>query len=100
MAKSPGPPGGVTVSVSVGVAFVSVPSVPEIVKVNVPVAALPNVTVNGVPAAVGVTFGGANSHVAGAPAVHVSVTVPLYPFDAVSIPFHGTFVFTAVEPVV
>jgi len=91
MAKSGGGPGGVTVSVSIGVAFVSVPSVPEMVKLNGPVAALPNVTANGVPAVVGVTTCGANKHVAGAPAVHVSATVPLYPFDAVSIPFHWTF---------
>jgi hypothetical protein len=67
------------------------------VKVNVPVAALPNVTVNGVPAAVGVTTCGANSHVAGAPAVHVKATVPLYPLVAVAIPFQVTVEFTGVE---
>jgi hypothetical protein len=65
--------------------------------VNVPVAALPSVTVNGVPAVVGVTTSGANSHVAGAPDVQVKATVPLYPLVAVAIPFQVTFEFTGVE---
>ena len=90
-AKSGAGPCGVTVSVSVGVAFVNVPSVPEMVKVNVPVAALPSVTVNGVPAVVGATACGANTQVAGAPDVHVKATVPLYPFVAVATPYHTTF---------
>jgi len=58
---------------------------------NVPAVALPNVAINGVPAVVGVTTCGVNPHVAGAPAVHVSATVPLYPFNALSVPFHVTF---------
>ena len=82
---------GVTVSVSVGVAWVSVPSVPWIVKLNVPGVALPNVTVNGAPPAVGATIGGEIVQVPGAPAVHVSVTFPLYPYNAVSVPFQVTF---------
>jgi hypothetical protein len=81
----------VTVSVSVGVAWVSVPSVPWIVKLNVPGVVLPNVTVNGVPPAVGVTVSGEIVHVPGAPAVHVSATLPSYPSSAVSVPFHVTF---------
>jgi len=58
---------------------------------NAPVVALPNVTVNPAPPAVGVTVDGAISHVRGAPAVHVNVTLPSYPFDADSVPFHVTF---------
>jgi hypothetical protein len=80
-----------TVSVSVAVACVSVPSVPWIVKLNAPVVALPSVTVNPVPPAVGVTVGGVIPQVPGAPAVHVNDTLPLYPFTAVSVPFHVTF---------
>ena len=53
---------------------VRVPSVPWMVKLNVPAAALPNVTVNGAPAAVGV-IGAGVEHVAGAPAVQVTVTL-------------------------
>jgi hypothetical protein len=83
--------GAVTVSVSVGVAWVRVPAVPWIVKLNAPVVALPNVIVNGAPTAVGVTVAGVIPHVPGAPAVHVSVTLPLYPFNAVSVPLHVTF---------
>jgi hypothetical protein len=78
-----------TVSVSVGVACVSFPSVPWIVKLNVPAVSLPNVTANGAPPVVGVTDDGV--HVPGAPAVHVSATLPLYPFKAVSVPFQVTF---------
>jgi hypothetical protein len=29
-------------------------------------------------------------HVPGAPAAHDSVTLPLYPFNAVTVPFHVT----------
>jgi len=58
---------------------------------NAPAVALPNVTVNPTPPAVGVTVGGVIPHVPGAPAVHVNVTLPLYPFRAVSVPFHVTF---------
>jgi hypothetical protein len=83
--------GAVTVSVSVGVAFVSVPSVPWILKLNVPAAALPSVTENGAPAVVGVTETGASMHVPGAPVVHVNATLPLYPFNAVTAPLHVTF---------
>jgi hypothetical protein len=67
--------GGVTVRFSVGVAWVRVPSVPWIVKLNVPTAALPNVTVKGAPAAVGV-IGVGVVHVAGAPTVQDTVTLP------------------------
>jgi hypothetical protein len=81
----------VTVSVSVGVACVSVPSVPWIVKLNTPGVVLPSVTVNSAPPAVGVTAAGVIKHVPGAPAVHVSATLPLYPSKAVSVPFHVTF---------
>jgi hypothetical protein len=49
-----------------------------------------------VPAAVGVTDDD-GMHVPGAPDVHVSATLPLYPFNAVSVPFHVTFWFTNVE---
>jgi hypothetical protein len=77
-----------TVSVSVGVVCVSVAPVPWTWKLNVPVVALPTVTVNPAAAAVGVTIAGAMMHVPGAPDVHSSVTLPLYPFNAVSVPFH------------
>jgi len=86
----------VTVSVSVGVAWVSVPSVPWIVKLNVPAVVLPSVTVNSAPPAVGVTAAGVIKHVPGAPAVHVSATLPSYPSSAVSVPVHVTFSFTTV----
>jgi hypothetical protein len=79
-----------TVSVSVGVALVSVPSVPWIVKLNIPAVALPSVTENGAPPVVGVIGCGGIMHVPGAPAVHDSVTLPLYPFNAVTVPFHVT----------
>jgi hypothetical protein len=71
------PPPPVTVSVSIGVAWVSVPSVPWILKLNVPAVALPSVTVNEAPVVVGVTVEGAIEHVAGAPAVHDRVTALL-----------------------
>jgi hypothetical protein len=80
-----------TVSVSVGVACVSVPSVPWIVKLNVPVVELPSVTVNAAPIAAGVTVNGTIPQVPGAPAVQVSLTLPLYPSNAVSVPFQFTF---------
>jgi len=80
-----------TVSVSVVVAWASVPSVPWIVKLNAPVVTLPNVTANAAPPVVGVNVGGVIPHVPGAPTVHVSVTLPLYPFTAVNVPFHVTF---------
>jgi hypothetical protein len=57
---------------------------------NVAAVALPTITANPIPPAVGVTVPG-TSHVAGAPAVQVNVTLPLYPFNAVSVPFHVTF---------
>jgi hypothetical protein len=56
----------------------------------VPFVALPNVTANGAPPVVGVTDDD-GVHVPGAPAVHVSATLPLYPFKAVSVPFQVTF---------
>jgi hypothetical protein len=80
-----------TVSVSVGVACVSVPSVPWTIKLNVPVVALPTDTVNAAPPAVGVNVSGVTPHVPGYPPAQLSVTVPLYPFDAVSVPCHVTF---------
>jgi hypothetical protein len=84
-----------TVSVSVGVEFVSVPSVAWIWKLNVPGVALPNVTVNGTPHAVGVTVCGEMVHVPGAPGVptptQLRVTLPLYPSNAVNAPFQITF---------
>jgi hypothetical protein len=86
----------VTVSVSGCVAWVSVPSVPWIVKVNVPGVALPSVTVNGAPSAVGVTVSGELVQGTGCPAVQVSVTLPLYPSSAVNVPLHVTFWFTTV----
>jgi len=89
MAKSGGP-WVVTVSVSVGVACVSVPSVPWILKLNVPAVALPNVTVNRAPTVAGTTVGGVIVHVPGAPAVQPNVTFPLYPFNAVNVPFQIT----------
>jgi hypothetical protein len=60
-------------------------------KLNVPVVALPSVTVNATPPAVGVIVAGVIAHVAGAPAAHVSATLPLYPFEAVSAPSQVTF---------
>jgi hypothetical protein len=66
------------------------------VKLNVPTVALPNVTVNAAPSAVGVNVAGAMVHVAGASAVHVSATLPLYPLIEVSIPFQVMFWFTTV----
>jgi hypothetical protein len=83
-----------TVSVSVGVAFVSVPSVPEMVKLNVPAVALPSVTVNGAPAADATCVGGMITHVpgttCGATAIQLIVTPLRYPFNAVNVPFHVT----------
>jgi hypothetical protein len=61
------------------------------VKLNVPAVALPNVTVNAAPPTVGISVEGVIPQVPGAPAVHASVTLPLYPFTAVSVPFHVTF---------
>jgi len=58
--------------------------------------ALPSVTVNAVPPAVGMTAGGVIPHVPGAPAVQVSATLPSYPLIAVSVPFQITFRFTTV----
>jgi hypothetical protein len=58
---------------------------------KVAAVALPKVTVNGVPAVVGVTVDGEIAHVLGAPAVHVSFTLPPYPSTAVRVPFHTTF---------
>ena len=69
-------PDAVTVRVSVGVAWVRVPSVPWIEKLNVPTAALPNVTVKGAPVAVGV-IGAGVVHIAGAPAVQDTITLPV-----------------------
>lgn len=66
----------------------SVPSVPEITKVNVPAVALFNITVNGVPAVVGVRTCGAKAHVPGNPGVQLSVTLPVYPLCAVAVPVH------------
>jgi hypothetical protein len=80
-----------TVSVSVGVACVSVPSVPWMVKLNVPAAVLPSVTVNGAPAVVGSATVGAIVHIPGAPAVQINATLPAYPSIAVSAPFQVTF---------
>jgi len=60
------------------------------VKLNAPAVALPRVTVNAAPPAVGVTADGTIPHIPGDPAVHVNVTLPLYPFAAVSVPFHVT----------
>jgi hypothetical protein len=54
-----------------------VPSVPLMVKLNTAAEALPRVTVKGTPPAVGVNVRGLGVQVAGAPAVHESVTVPL-----------------------
>jgi hypothetical protein len=84
-------PDPVTVSVSVGVAWVIVPSVPWIVKTNTAAEALPRVTLNGVPPAVGVNVRGLGVQIAGAPPVHDSVTVPLYPSIDVTAPFQLTF---------
>jgi hypothetical protein len=81
----------VTVRDSVAVACVKVPSVPWIAKLNVPAVELPSVTVNTVPPAVGVTVKGEIAHVPGEPAVHVRLTLPAYPFPAVSVPLHVTF---------
>jgi hypothetical protein len=80
-----------TVSDSVGVACVNIPSVPWIVKLNAPVVALPSVKVNTAPPDVGVSVAGTIPQVVGAPAVHVKCTLPLYPFTEVSVPFQVTF---------
>jgi hypothetical protein len=58
---------------------------------KVAAVALPKVTVNGVPAVVGVTVDGEIAHVLGAPAVHVSFTLPPYPSTAIKVPFQITF---------
>jgi hypothetical protein len=58
---------------------------------KVAAVAFPKVTVNGVLAVVGVTVDGEIAHVLGAPAVHVSFTLPLYPSTATRVPFHTTF---------
>jgi hypothetical protein len=58
---------------------------------NVPAVALPSVTVNGAPAAVGVSVVGVIHHVPGTAPVHVNVTLPLYPFTAFNVPFQVTF---------
>jgi hypothetical protein len=80
-----------TVSDSAGVAWVNAPSVPWIVKLNAPVVAPPSVTVNETPLAVGVSVAGVIHLVPGTAPVHVNVTLPLYPFTAVSVPFQVTF---------
>jgi len=80
-----------TVRVSVGVARISVPSVPWIVNLKTPSVTLPNVTVNGAPVTVGVTVAGVIPHVLGAPAVQINCTLLLYPFAAVNVPFQVTF---------
>jgi hypothetical protein len=85
------PLAAVTVSVSVDVAWVRVPSVAWIVKLNVPAAVLPKVTVNGAPVFIGVTCDGVTMHVAGAPDEHDRLTLLLYPSIAVTVPFQVTF---------
>ena len=56
---------------------VSVPSVPWILKLNVPVVALATVTVNAAPLAVGTSEEGLTEHVPGAAPVQLRVTVAL-----------------------
>jgi hypothetical protein len=70
-------PDPVTVRVSVGVAWMIVPSLPWMVKVNTAAEAFPRVTLKGVPPAAGVNVRGFGVQVAGAPAEHDRLTVPL-----------------------
>lgn len=65
-----------TVRISAGVALVSVPLVPCIVKLYVAAVALPRVTVKGAPAADATGIGGVKTHVVGAPLEQLSVTPP------------------------
>jgi hypothetical protein len=79
-----------TVNVSVGVEWVLVPSVPWMVKLNVPMVSLSRVTVNGDPPDVGMTAVGVNAHVPGALPEQLTATAVSYPFAAVSVPFQVT----------
>ena len=77
---------------------VSVPSVPWTLKLNVPVVALPTVTVNAAPPAVGTSIEGFTEHVPGAAPEQLSVTLAPYPFTEVSVPLHTTLCPATVEP--
>ena len=66
-----------TVSVSRGVAWVVVPSVPWIVNWKAPLVALPTVTLKAIPAGVGTSEDGEIWQMLGAPVVQLNVTVLL-----------------------
>jgi hypothetical protein len=61
------------------------------VKLNEPAAPVFNSTVNAAGAEAGSTVPGENWHGSGAPVVQLNVTVPLYPFSAVTVPLQITF---------
>jgi hypothetical protein len=60
------------------------------VKLKIPVLALPTVTVNGAPLEVGTNDAGASVHVPGLPVPQERLTLWLYPLTAVNVPFHVT----------
>jgi hypothetical protein len=58
------------------------------VKSKRPVLALPIVTINAAPLAVGTSDAGVIVHVPGLPVPHERFTLWLYPLTAVKVPFH------------
>jgi hypothetical protein len=76
---------------------VSVPSVPWMLKLNVAVVALPTVTVKAAPPEVGTNDDGVNVQVPGAVPAQLRFTLVLYPWSAVSVPFHVIFCPATVE---
>ena len=72
---------------------VSVPAA-MMLKLYIPQTALPTVTINGAPPAVGTTLAGAAEHVGGAPSPQLRFTALSYPFSDVSAPLKFTVLFT------
>jgi len=66
-------------------------------KSNGPAVALPAIKVNAAPLVVGLSDDGFAIHVAGIVPVQLKFTVPVYPWIAVSVPFHVTFCPATVE---
>jgi hypothetical protein len=66
-------------------------------KLKLPVVALPAVTVNAAPLAVGTSVDGLTVHVPGAAPVQLNSTLELYPWSEVSVPLQTTFCPTTVK---
>jgi hypothetical protein len=66
-------------------------------KLNVAAVALPTVTVKAAPAEVGTNDDGLNVQVPGAVPIQLRRTLVLYPWSAVSVPFHVIFWLTTEE---